>query len=174
MIEIMSGTLNHDARSYSTNFKDCNCSVTIKKVENFVSLMNLEEVCFGKSTPHADLALIYRSKKNKVIIFEMKGVNASLKDNQLKQLINRIKGKLQPTIDLFLGKKIEEGKLGLNNLLNLGLNVEFEYVLVFKNEDIIKPFLSNLTTRILQVNIGSSTVNVPLKVILEKGEYFPK
>lgn len=172
----MSGTINNNSDKHLTNFRDGDCSVNIKRVENFVSLINLEEVkILGNSTSHADLALIHKSENHKVTIFELKGVNDLLESKELKKLQNKIKGKLRPTVELFLGKKGKQSLSLLNEVFGLNQNINFEFVIVFKKCNDQLAFLGVLTEKVLKVKIDANKqFNIPVSVILEEDIFFPQ
>ncbi|MGP6206452.1 hypothetical protein ACNF42_00230 [Cuniculiplasma sp. SKW3] len=169
----MSGTLNDGNEIYSTNFKDSNCSVTIKKVDEFVALINIEETSIGKSTPHADLALIFKKGKRKIIIFELKGVDSLKEKEKYEILMKRIKNKLIPTVNLFLEDTGKGGKRESNKVAQLNGHSVFEYVIVVKNESIRQQFVGILIEKKINLNLSGKQFGVPINFHLEKEDYYP-
>ena len=74
----MSGVLNKNDET--STFTDGDCCVKIGKVDRFITLVNIEELAIGDSTPRADLMLLYRNERNilQIVFSELKNVKVIL------------------------------------------------------------------------------------------------
>lgn len=108
----MSGTLNEN--NEVTKFTDSCYNLKIGKINNFIMIVNIEELNFGHSTSRADLMLLYRNDKNalEIVLFELKNVNARLEGQKIDDIKNRIFNKFNSTMSLFEEKN---GRLNSNN-----------------------------------------------------------
>ncbi|MGC8657252.1 MAG: hypothetical protein ACP5RS_06255 [Thermoplasmata archaeon] len=129
--QILNGETISNLKEPVSTYTDGSCYFLIKRVNNFIMLVNLEMLDAFKELPHADVLLLNIGDDNKVsaFIIELKNV----KDPQIQddKMVNNLNNKFYNTL-----KELEkkDGKFALNKMLKTK-KIDFNFYYVTNNVD---------------------------------------